>query len=285
MEVFTDDWFQPAMHFNSFLKPLDFNQLGLDTEILTCAMPSPFTASCVNEINEPRSLPSPSWSPHFPTSIPFDMPSALPLIQSQLPFLSLPSAPLTLARNESVSPHSTPTTLAETPPLSDRSEHCTPVKVKRHVPVQLQLPVPVPVQVQVPVQAQAQAQVQVQEKKSSVTSGSSGTSTLQSAISKADDRRRRNRESSSRCYYNRKRIIDGLQAEIAEEKQTLTELYDRALHLRHENARLKRHVVTNGIALPVRAHNGQGRRPDCAVQLRDYFSLLQGCTGVAARQR
>lgn len=77
----------------------------------------------------------------------------------------------------------------------------------------------------------------------------------QAQIDKVAERRRRNRESSSRCYYNRKRIIEGLDKQITTEKQKLTSLYDRALELRHENARLKKDVVLMGIALP----SSQGR--------------------------
>lgn len=67
---------------------------------------------------------------------------------------------------------------------------------------------------------------------------------------KLAERRRRNRESSSRCYYNRKRIKEQLDAQINAEKRHLMQLYDKALELRHENARLKRAVVTSGTSLP-----------------------------------
>lgn len=68
---------------------------------------------------------------------------------------------------------------------------------------------------------------------------------------KIAERRRRNRESSSKCYYNRKRIKDELEAQISSEKRLLMQLYDKALELRHENARLKRAIVTSGISLPI----------------------------------
>lgn len=74
-------------------------------------------------------------------------------------------------------------------------------------------------------------------------------------IDKLAERRRRNRESSSRCYYNRKRIIDALDKKISFQKRRYAELYDRALELRHENAKLKRDVVINGIPLPTRKQN------------------------------
>lgn len=97
----------------------------------------------------------------------------------------------------------------------------------------------------------------------------------QRVIDKAAERRRRNRESSSKCYYKRKRIVDELDSHITAEKRRLTALYDRALELRHENARLKRQVVTSGIPLPASRSFVYGvSHPDSAVQLRDYLSLI-----------
>lgn len=98
------------------------------------------------------------------------------------------------------------------------------------------------------------------------------TSQTLSSIDKAAERRRKNRESSSRCYYNRKRIIETLDKQISAEKTKLTNLYDRALELRHENARLKKDVVTQGIALPTKT---KSFRSDSAFQLQGYFQLLQ----------
>lgn len=77
---------------------------------------------------------------------------------------------------------------------------------------------------------------------------------------KIAERRRRNRESSSKCYYNRKRIKDQLDAEINTQKCRLMQLYDRALELRHENARLKRAIVTSGISLPIQKKAGRVAR-------------------------
>lgn len=77
---------------------------------------------------------------------------------------------------------------------------------------------------------------------------------------KIAERRRRNRESSSKCYYNRKRIKDHLDAEISSQKCRLMQLYDKALELRHENARLKRAVVTSGISLPIQKKSGRVNR-------------------------
>lgn len=126
--------------------------------------------------------------------------------------------------------------------------------------------------------------------KSSTTSSSSGTIigkndeerreikiplATQTKIDKADERRRRNRESSSRCYYNRKKITDALNLQICSEKRRLTELYDRALDLRHENSRLKRAVVTQGIPLPMsrRGPSSKSDHPDTA-QLQGFFSHI-----------
>ena len=101
------------------------------------------------------------------------------------------------------------------------------------------------------------------------------TSPVISPIDKAAERRRKNRESSSRCYYNRKRIIETLDKQISEEKSKLTQLYDRALELRHENAKLKKDVVTNGIALPTKARGTNSGSSSSAFQLRGYLHLLQ----------
>ncbi|KAI0559945.1 hypothetical protein FGB62_130g153 [Gracilaria domingensis] len=104
-----------------------------------------------------------------------------------------------------------------------------------------------------------------------------------SPIEKAAERRRKNRESSSRCYYNRKRIIQSLEKQLLAEKQKLTSLYDKALQLRHDNARLKKDVVTNGYALPCfrtsRAYNNSN-----AFSLRDYLRLLHHSTYQNASQ-
>lgn len=110
------------------------------------------------------------------------------------------------------------------------------------------------------------------ERKSGITRKMSQTL---SSIDKAAERRRKNRESSSRCYYNRKRIIETLDKQISAEKTKLTNLYDRALELRHENARLKKDVVTQGIALPTKT---KPYRSDSAFQLRGYFQLLQSAS-------
>lgn len=103
------------------------------------------------------------------------------------------------------------------------------------------------------------------KKQSKPTSRSIHAVAAESAIEKAAERRRRNRESSSRCYYNRKRIIDALDAQISSEKQRLTKLYDRALEMRHENARLKRNVVLFGIPLPLSKHTPFAPCPDSAA--------------------
>lgn len=94
-----------------------------------------------------------------------------------------------------------------------------------------------------------------------------------SSIDKAAERRRKNRESSSRCYYNRKRIIEKLDKKISTEKTKLTNLYDRALELRHENARLKKDVVTRGIPLPIKGRGSAGR--GVGVAMAGYMQMMQ----------
>lgn len=99
-------------------------------------------------------------------------------------------------------------------------------------------------------------------------------SATMSNLDKVAERRRKNRESSSRCYYNRKRIIEKLDKQISAEKTKLTMLYDRALELRHENAKLKKDVVTMGIALPTtRGTAGYSSGPP--IQFRGFLELLQ----------
>lgn len=95
-----------------------------------------------------------------------------------------------------------------------------------------------------------------------------------SGIDKAAERRRKNRESSSRCYYNRKRIIEGLDRQVSEAKTKLTTLYDRALELRHENARLKKDVVTRGIALPTKTRTTSGVDAG-TFSMQGYMQLMQ----------
>lgn len=98
---------------------------------------------------------------------------------------------------------------------------------------------------------------------------------VMSSIDKAAERRRKNRESSSRCYYNRKRIIESLDKQISAEKTRLTALYDRALELRHENARLKKDVVTRGIPLPT--------KPRMVRRLEPVGSGFAGYVGMMSR--
>ncbi|PXF48040.1 hypothetical protein BWQ96_02231 [Gracilariopsis chorda] len=98
--------------------------------------------------------------------------------------------------------------------------------------------------------------------------------TPSSSIDKAAERRRKNRESSSRCYYNRKRIIQTLEKELLEEKRKLTMLYDNALQLRHDNARLKKEVVTKGYAIPA----APNKNASASFSMRDYLELLHHST-------
>lgn len=72
----------------------------------------------------------------------------------------------------------------------------------------------------------------------------------QTAMAKAEDRRRRNRESSSRCYYNRKRKIEARLEELGETRRYAVVLYARELELRSENARLKKGLVMSGGLIP-----------------------------------
>lgn len=72
---------------------------------------------------------------------------------------------------------------------------------------------------------------------------------LRSEVDKIAERRRRNRESSSRCYYNRKRIMTSLEAKLSNEKNRLLQLYDRSLELRTENARMRRFVARYGVSM------------------------------------
>lgn len=65
-----------------------------------------------------------------------------------------------------------------------------------------------------------------------------------------EDRRRRNRESSARCYYNRKQKIAACTEELETVKRRAIELYDRELELRRENAVLKNELVLRGGSIP-----------------------------------
>ena len=107
------------------------------------------------------------------------------------------------------------------------------------------------------------------------SSASDKTTKISSTIDKAAERRRKNRESSSRCYYNRKRIIENLERKISAEKAKLTDLYDRALELRHSNAKLKRDVVTRGLNLPVRQMNCVTDDNSNLMQLTGYLNFMK----------
>lgn len=107
------------------------------------------------------------------------------------------------------------------------------------------------------------------------SSASDKMTKVSSTIDKAAERRRKNRESSSRCYYNRKRIIENLEKQISAEKAKLTDLYDRALELRHSNAKLKRDVVTRGLNLPVRQMNHVTDDNPNLMQLTGYLNFMK----------
>lgn len=53
------------------------------------------------------------------------------------------------------------------------------------------------------------------------------------------ERRRRNREASSRSYYNRKARVEKLETTLKDEKRRVTALFQKELQLRKENASLK----------------------------------------------
>lgn len=75
---------------------------------------------------------------------------------------------------------------------------------------------------------------------SSCASESSAEQTKDSTVDKAELRRMRNRESSARSYYSRKRKIDELDSELRQARSKATKLFTRELSLRQENTRLKR---------------------------------------------
>lgn len=87
-------------------------------------------------------------------------------------------------------------------------------------------------------------------KQASPQTQSAATEGATKVIDKLEERRRKNRESSSRCYYNRKKVIEGLERTLTEEKRKAIQLYARELELRHENARLKRDLVIRNIRIP-----------------------------------
>jgi hypothetical protein len=60
---------------------------------------------------------------------------------------------------------------------------------------------------------------------------------------KDEDRRRRNREASSRAYYNRKKRVESLEDRLRAEKRKLTSLFARQLQLRKESAILKARLL------------------------------------------
>lgn len=80
---------------------------------------------------------------------------------------------------------------------------------------------------------------------------------------KAAERRRKNRESSARCYYNRKRQIEALERTLTSQKRRAVALYARELELRHENARLKRCIVLANGRLPPRNGPAQQHQSNC----------------------
>lgn len=69
-------------------------------------------------------------------------------------------------------------------------------------------------------------------------------------LAKIEDRRRRNRLSSARCYQNRKRRVEQAERVLAEQKRRAVDLFARHLELREENARLKRALVERGGTIP-----------------------------------
>lgn len=71
------------------------------------------------------------------------------------------------------------------------------------------------------------------------------------AKTKAEDRRRRNRESSARCYQKRKLKVEARKVELATLERRAVDLYARQLELREENARLKKQLVRRGGFIPL----------------------------------
>lgn len=67
---------------------------------------------------------------------------------------------------------------------------------------------------------------------------------------KLEERRRKNRASSQKCYYNRKRKIEEVERTLTDEKQRAIQLYTMELQLRNENAYLKKELVLNNIPIP-----------------------------------
>lgn len=67
---------------------------------------------------------------------------------------------------------------------------------------------------------------------------------------KLEERRRKNRLSSSKCYYNRKKQIELVERTLTDEKKRAIQLYETELKLRQENARLKKELVLKNIRIP-----------------------------------
>lgn len=67
-----------------------------------------------------------------------------------------------------------------------------------------------------------------------------------------EQKRRRNRESSARCYYNRKMRLEREAFELGVLKRRAIDLYGRANLLRNENERLARELNLAGVAIPSR---------------------------------
>ena len=119
------------------------------------------------------------------------------------------------------------------------------------------MPVPVPSPAPAPISATVQA-----PEPASVETPSTPTEqpalrrrksgTLTSAIDKdkLEERRRKNRLSSSKCYYNRKKQIEEVEKTLQSEKRRAIALYQRELDLRNENARLKKQLVLGNVRIP-----------------------------------
>jgi hypothetical protein len=76
----------------------------------------------------------------------------------------------------------------------------------------------------------------------SLSAASQSNKRIQDSAKDAD-RRRRNREASSRAYYNRKKRVELLEDKLRAEKRILTSLFARQLQLRKESAILKARLL------------------------------------------
>ena len=228
--------------------------------------------------------PAPVPPPLQPTSAPllpdfpqldhlFTTPSHLP---DPVPSLQV-SNPLSLSAQHSYSlPFGSSTISTLTPPVPTHLSHRpTPIPTQAPAPAPAAARAPAPVQAPAPTRAPVAAATtdgtrwtyagSGAESNGSADSGTAGsinglgtsgtrrrksntTATLDK--DKLEERRRKNRLSSSKCYYNRKRQIELVERTLTSEKRKAITLYARELDLRNENARLKKELVLRNIRIP-----------------------------------